>query len=390
MLWFLGSDDKYDQAYVTSRSSKRGFTLVELLVVIAIIGILVALLLPAVQSAREAARRTQCKNHLKQMGLASLLHESTHGYLPSGGWGGSYVADPNRGYGKDQPGGWAYSVFSFMENNALRDLGKGTTPGSADWQAAIVQLVTTPVAEFHCPSRRRAELYTTNWGSLASDFGFLSTGAPNVAKSDYAANSGDSMQNTDFGLGNQKFRVPANYAAADSPLAFLNTFSKTNDPDNVLTYQTGVIHFRSELKLSKILDGTSNTYLIGEKFLAPAGYTGSQGLIEAGLPSFGDNKTMYIGFEEDMHRLAYNNERGTSNMVRSSGDKTEAFQPSSDSDDTSPDVVRYRNVVAFGSAHAAVMNMAFCDGSVQTVSYDINPITHRWQANRFDGQIAQE
>src|SRR5215831_18980870 len=107
------------------RSKASGFTLVELLVVIAIIGILIALLLPAVQAAREAARRSQCRNNLKQLGLAAQNHLAAYKTFPTGGWGHSWVGDPDRGYGINQPGGWTYSVLAFAEASDIRSLGAG-------------------------------------------------------------------------------------------------------------------------------------------------------------------------------------------------------------------------------------------------------------------------
>jgi prepilin-type N-terminal cleavage/methylation domain-containing protein len=82
----------------------RGFTLVELLVVIAIIGVLVALLLPAVQAAREAARKTQCRNNLRQIAIAALSHESIHKHYPTGGWGFKWIGWRDAGAGRQQPG----------------------------------------------------------------------------------------------------------------------------------------------------------------------------------------------------------------------------------------------------------------------------------------------
>ncbi len=133
------------------------FTLVELLVVITIIGILIALLLPAVQAAREAARQAQCANHLKQIGLACLEHEQINGVLPTGGWGNWWVGDPDRGFGSRQPGGWAFSILPYMEQQALHDLGAGMT--GAARQAAITQREATPIEAWSCPTRRPPGIY---------------------------------------------------------------------------------------------------------------------------------------------------------------------------------------------------------------------------------------
>ena len=357
-------------------SRRAGFTLVELLVVIAIIGILVALLLPAVQAAREAARRMQCKNQLKQMGLACLLHEDAQGFFPSGGWGTRYNADPTRGYGEDQPGSWYYSVFAFLEENALRDLGKSEAPGSAAWQQAITQIVATPVGTFNCPSRRSIAVGVHTSGTLVPEFSFLQ--GQQVAKGDYAGNSGDSRRHASVGnRAGESIPAPASLAAA-------NTFDWPNTTALKITvgsslrenanYHNGVIGFHSEIKISQISDGTSKTYLVGEKFVAPVMYDDNTTVVAR--EGYGDNQSMYAGFEWDNQRVAY---RPTNENYYQPNSGVETWQPSADTDD---DVMK--RYVSFGSAHSGGLNMVFCDGSVQTVSYDIDVDTHRLQAIRND------
>ena len=131
------------------------FTLVELLVVIAIIGILVSLLLPAVQSAREAARRSQCLNNLKQLGLGMLNHESAHQFFPSGGWGWYWVGDPDRGTGAEQPGGWVYALLPYIEEGPLYDDGADGQPDLLTPQqlAGSARRIQTPLPGHQCPSR---------------------------------------------------------------------------------------------------------------------------------------------------------------------------------------------------------------------------------------------
>ena len=168
------------------RGNLRGFTLVELLVVIAIIGILIALLLPAIQSARETARRTECANHLRQVGLACLEHESTHKFFPSSGWGYIWTGDPDRGYGKGQPGGWIYNILPFLEEQAVRNIGAGLAgpgPGGAKYEALKQQKVAF-LEIMYCPSRRVAKAY------FGADQAINAGNTEIQAKNDYAANGG--------------------------------------------------------------------------------------------------------------------------------------------------------------------------------------------------------
>lgn len=127
--------------------SASGFTLIELLVVIAVIGVLIALLLPAVQQAREAARRTQCVNNLKQIGLAFHNHHDTLQFFPTGGWDWDLAPTYKDGRpvaGKEQQAGWGFQVLPHLE--------AGNT-----WQAGALVAVGTPNAVFFCPSRRSAQ-----------------------------------------------------------------------------------------------------------------------------------------------------------------------------------------------------------------------------------------
>lgn len=349
---------------------RHGFTLVELLVVIAIIGILVALLLPAVQAAREAARRTQCKNQLKQITTACLLHLDAHKILPSGGWGFEWTGDTNRGYGPDQPGSWAYNILAYLEEDTLHNLGKGLAMTDPAFRTASTSLHTSPVSVFYCPTRRRPGVFRATWTPKVNEQSWLQNVAlsQGVVKGDYAANSGDSRR-----WDTSVYWRPISYAQ----LKLVQTWSPTNqckrtdDPDFC---QTGVMYYRSEIGTQQIADGTSKTYLVGEKYVHPEGYEGTASSGDLAF-TWGENQSLYTGYDWDNHRVAWQ-----PNALLS---PQEVYQPRQDTS-------RYPNYAAFGSAHSGSLNMAFCDGSVQAISYDIDPTAHRWLANRMDGNVAAE
>jgi prepilin-type N-terminal cleavage/methylation domain-containing protein/prepilin-type processing-associated H-X9-DG protein len=335
------------------------FTLVELLVVITIIGILVALLLPAVQAAREAARMAQCQNNLKQLALGCLQHESNTGRYPSGGWGYAWTGDADRGSDWRQPGGWVYNILPYIEQQSLHDMGAGLATASK--KTAHADRMAVPLALLYCPTRRPAVLYPGFWGTLANAGTSRATMA---GKSDYAINGGDPYTSPGVVLTEPAWwpqwqeyaheAGPASVTEIENPPAQMTAKARAT-LGKIASVANGVAHCGSMLTTADVTDGTSNTYLVGEKYLfTDAYYTSADP---------GDNESALDGENEDETRWGFVAAR----------------------QDTPGYLIRFN----FGSAHTTGFNMAFCDGSLHTISYTIDLNTQRWLANRKDGQTIE-
>jgi prepilin-type N-terminal cleavage/methylation domain-containing protein len=347
---------------------RRAFTLVELLVVIAIIGVLVALLLPAIQAAREAARRQQCSSNLKQIGLGGQNYLSIHKQFPTGGWGYFWVGDADRGFGVDQPGGWVFNILPFVEQTALhRSASDGDKENiTAAQRENTHRVITTPLSLIRCPSRRLQNVIPkpVDGGYYANNCKTVTPAAAAVAgRSDYAINCGD-RNVTEGNAGPDGAGSPANHNtaktwdAATPPTwvwdsygipytpAFFNEVTSTN-------YLSGVSFRRSTIGEKNLTDGLSNTYFVGEKYVSIPNW-------DTGLDS-GDNETWCTGFNNDNFRCAFN-------------------VPLPDGE---VDTADSRN--SWGSSHSAGVFFVWCDGHVSMETYDIDRFVHRGNANRADG-----
>jgi prepilin-type N-terminal cleavage/methylation domain-containing protein len=187
---------------------RSGFTLIELLVVIAILGVLMGLLLPAVQKVREAAARAQCQNNLHQIGLAFHNHHDQLGYFPTGGWASSSPPNYVNGspaLGAQQKAGWGFQILPYIEADNV-------------WRAGPIVAIGTPNKLFFCPSRRGPQTVTYRDHYLPRVTGKRVT----HALCDYAASNHEN---------------------------------------------TGVVHHFTPTRITDITDGTSNTLLAGDKRL---------------------------------------------------------------------------------------------------------------------------
>lgn len=303
---------------------RKAFSLVEVLVVVSIVSTLVGLLIPAVNSSREAARVVSCRNNLRQIGIAVQSHEQSLGHLPGGGWGSAWTGDPDLGAGSRQPGGWAFSVLPYADGKDVYDLASDGDPSSitVEQRAGAASAAGTPIGLFVCPSRRSSPL-----SPMAEEVVWNMDYAGSVSKTDYAVNAGDTVLRWWEGPSPADARAGRGFRDMSS--------------------STGVAHQASQLKFDHVRDGLSNTYLVGEKRMC---------LSDA---SYDDQGAL---FGSDLDTVRWTHE-----------------PPGADSDESG---------MGFGSVHSGAFGMLLCDGSVDWVPYDIDREVHSRLGNRKDGLVA--
>ncbi len=326
---------------------RSGFTLVELLVVITILGILMSLLLPAVNTVRESMRRTQCKNNLMQIGAAANAHLAQYQFFPSAGWGMMWLGDADRGTGARQPGSWIYQILPFMGLDMIHDLGKGQgsalDTSSYKYTTAGPELKVAVIPGFICPTRRTVVAYPDGIHQGA----YNSALSPSLNHSDYCGNTGTWDAGEAFG---------------GPPASCMSTFPNCSW-DQDASSGDGVVYQASQVTQANISDGLSNTFFAGEKWVGTMFYyTSTQA---------GDDNSMMQGFDHDIIRwcnASHPLERDTYTGPCSGVHCT----PTDDS---------------FGSAHAAGVNFVYCDGSARLISYGIDLTIFTNLACRNDGNV---
>jgi type II secretory pathway pseudopilin PulG len=327
---------------------RLGLTLLELLVVVSIMATLVAMLLPAIQTARESARRVHCCNNLKNIATALMTYHDAHKAFPCGGWGHFWAGVPERGVGPQQPGAWIYCLLPYIEERDVHQLGLNLT--GADATQLYSTRLQTPISLFVCPSRRACALWAISdvnaYARTPRPFGIVSA-AP---RSDYAINAGTAHV---IGIGGP------NDTKQGDDISYWRSGPST-------PHFSGISHLRRSAALKSIEDGTSKTYLVGEKHVPFKNYT------DGGAE--GDNASLYSGFCSDLYRF--------SGVLENLKIRKPPFaHPLTDTDIVSSGPTAGTR---FGSAHAGGFTITYCDGSVNFVDFGIDPEVHLRFGHRSD------
>ena len=251
----------------------------ELLVVIEIIGMLVALLLPAVQSARESSRRSRCANHLKQIGLAVVMHENTRKYFPTGGWDWNSPPAYHSGRpaaGSEQRASWAFQILPYIE-------------AESTWRAGPIEAIKTVQSIYFCPTRRSPQTI----------------------------------------VGGDTYDPPL--GVNDVERALIDYAGSNRDDD-------GIIRRYDPLRARQVHDGLSKTMVVAEKRL---------NLSLLGTPQPDDNEGYASGWNADTMRQT---NKSPEPDFYGTGDGEKRF----------------------GGSHPAAFNAVFADGSVHSISFDVD------------------
>jgi prepilin-type N-terminal cleavage/methylation domain-containing protein/prepilin-type processing-associated H-X9-DG protein len=343
-----------------SSSRRRAFTLVELLVVIAIIGILVALLLPAIQAAREAARKIQCKDNLKNVGLACLNHADALKVFPTGGtrWSPNlqdYIEN-GKPMGPDRQGlGWGFQVLPYLEEGAVHNL---TTEA---------QIGPTIIPIYSCPSRRGITQITftdaTNGTTTftLTDYGGIdpcsSLKTPQNSDSpvtqpplDLRTQPDPNTVRTYFCQGFGNDQAPFKHSLYDGVIVRTPWVETGFDRRSLIPIGNYVEDVPYPTKFSGIIDGTSKSMMVAEKYIRYDLYAGGDASDDRGWTDGWDADTM----------------RCTCIHPHNDGEIDPDHSPTPPLDHNAS----YYQLM-LGSAHTGGFNAVFADGSVHTINYDI-------------------
>ena len=325
-----------------TKFSSRGFTLVELLVVIAIIGILIGMLLPAVQAVREAARRMDCSNKMRQMSLGMVNYESAHQNFPPGVKG--------NGLGAGFPGlNWGSFILPFLEQNTIHDIlseqsNNFSNPNWADTENGDTAIIVLPI--FLCPSDDSDERNRNRFSSPQALVG----GA--------------------FGT----FHARSNYIGVLGP-RLKDDFSRVDDFDDISFTESGpigdlftlklpgILFLNSEVTFAEISDGASNTFVIGERDSAEI--PGSTNPRSAGV-------WCASLFAQSLHPC---------------------LGPTSDDPEFTINSIiptRFARQQPFASQHPGGANFGRADGSVEFVAETISGTLYRAMGTKAGGEVLVE
>ncbi|MBL8850680.1 MAG: DUF1559 domain-containing protein [Planctomycetaceae bacterium] len=325
--------------------SRTGFTLIELLVVIAIIAILISLLLPAVQQAREAARRTQCRNNMKQLGLAIHNYHDTHGVFPYA-WGSVQET-------------WSALILPYIDQAPLYNTLVWHRTPTNDWTSINSASPTwpnkvacgVPVPVLRCPS-------------LPIPEGFSNSGIPDRRPASYRVVSGSLIVSDDNSTRPAPFNVAPYTSLERSP---------ARDPG-----VDGIMVGAGRTNIRDITDGTSNTVMVGESFTAPEYVKDNQGMDYWNffIPQIwdsGTNRCWSVG-----------NGSGTEH-TEAAGSTLVKINARLD-----PTVHGVLMEVSFGSYHVGGAHFTLGDGSVRFISENVDLKLYQSLGSRNGGEIVGE